>query len=209
MSRFAREADLGLSTSPPPDVPGDVFAAALTCYLEQRRLDMGCLAQELGIARATLYRRSGSRERLLGEVVWFLCRRQVVRALRDTVDLRGAERIKAVTTSFMTGVSRQVELRRLLDAEPEAALRILTSKHGPVQRGLVDISAKLIAHEAEREGLDLALDPATLAYVIIRVGEGFLYADVIGHGEPDLDSGLRVIDRLVDATVTSPALLAA
>jgi AcrR family transcriptional regulator len=208
VSRFVRPSDLGVSTSPPADVPPEVFAAALTCYLEQRRLDMGCLASELGIARATLYRRVRSRDALLGEVVWFLCRRQVVAALRATAHLDGVERILAVTEAFMTGVCRQQELRRLLDAEPEAALRILTSKHGPVQGGLVELQARLIAVEAERAGLALALEPEVLAYVIVRIGEGFLYADVIGQGTPDPESAVQVVTALLLATAI-PAAVAA
>lgn len=58
--------------APPAAVPADVFAAAMECYSEGRRLDMQALARELGMARATLYRRVGNREQLLDDVVWFL-----------------------------------------------------------------------------------------------------------------------------------------
>src|SRR3712207_9025770 len=65
------------------------------------------------------------------------------------------------TTLFRSAVVEQVELRRLLDAEPEAALRVLTSKHGPIQAGLVGVTERLLESEAEVVGMSAA----TLAYV--------------------------------------------
>ncbi len=190
-------------TAPPADIAPEIFAAALSCYLQCKRLDMRGLAGELGMGRATLYRKVGSRDRLLGEVTWYLTRRLVLRALRETRELSGAERVLAVVEHYTRAVSEQVELRRFLEAEPEAALRILTSKHGHVQSGLATVLERLLVHETGIAETSACLDASTLAYVIVRIGESFLYADVIGHGEPDVDAALQVIERLLDATVTS------
>src|SRR3712207_5658463 len=53
----------------PADVPEDVFRAGLATFLRRERLDMRALAGELGIGRATLYRRVSFREALLMHAV--------------------------------------------------------------------------------------------------------------------------------------------
>jgi AcrR family transcriptional regulator len=183
--------------SPPEDVPGDIFRAALHTYLDLRRLDMRALSGELKISRATLYRRVGGRDHLLGEVIWYLARHSLARAYEGTERLRGDERIVTVVERFMRDVHSQPALARLLEAEPEAALRILTSKHGPVQSGIIDVLVRLMALEEARGNLHVGIDHATLAYAIVRIGESFLYADVIADNDPDVDQAVAVIGRLL------------
>src|SRR5215510_9575506 len=50
--------------------PLDALRLARKRWLAGDRLDMGALAEELGISRATLYTWVGSKDRLLGEVLW-------------------------------------------------------------------------------------------------------------------------------------------
>ena len=57
------------ATSPRP-TPLDALRLARRSWLAGERLDMGALAKELGVSRATLYSWVGSRERLIGEVIW-------------------------------------------------------------------------------------------------------------------------------------------
>jgi AcrR family transcriptional regulator len=182
---------------PPADVPPEIFQAALERFLACRRLDMRAIAAELGIGRATLYRRVGGRDHLLGAVIWFLTSHAMTRALRAGEGLTGRERVQALVGAFMRDVQGQPALRRLLDAEPEAALRILTSKHGPVQQGLIEVVAALLEEEEARGALRLTIDAATLSYVIVRVGESFLYADAIADNDPDVDLAVEVVGRLL------------
>jgi AcrR family transcriptional regulator len=193
----AQHEIIAAGIEPPADVPADIFNAALRTYLARRRLDMRALAGELDISRATLYRRVGGRDHLLGEVIWYLARRSLARAYEGTEDLLGEQRIVTVVERFMRDVHSQPALARLLEAEPEAALRILTSKHGPVQRGIIDVLERLMQVEEGRGNLRLGIDHATLAYAIVRIGESFLYADVIADNDPDVDQAVAVIGRLL------------
>ena len=198
-ARPAADAELLIpeGAAPPEDIPPEIFEAALATFLDQRRLDMRALAGELGMGRATLYRRVGNRDRLLGEVIWFLTRRALIVALERAGDRTGANRVVAVVHAFMSFVRAQPTLQRLLEAEPEAALRILTSKQGPVQQGIVEALERLLAQEEAGGSLLLSIDRGTLAYVIVRVGESFLYADVIADHEPDVDAAVDVVARLL------------
>ena len=88
MSTFAELVPEG--TDPPPDIPAPIFQAALGAFLDERRLDMQALAAEVGISRATLYRRVGDRDHLLGAVLWFLTRHAIARAVSFNERRRGA-----------------------------------------------------------------------------------------------------------------------
>jgi AcrR family transcriptional regulator len=198
------EAVVADGAEPPPEIPPEIFRAAVQTVLDPRRLDMRRLALELGIGRATLYRKVGSRERLLGEVLWYLMRRAVLRALDAAEELGGVERIVTVTDRFLHDVHAQPGLRRFLDAEPECALKVLTSRHGVVQRRTIDVVERLLAQEQARGAVSFTLDRSTLAYVIVRIGESFLYADVIADSEPDVDGAVEVIATLLRAS-SAPA----
>ena len=184
-------------TGPPPDIPSPIFVAALQTFLEMRRLDMRALAAELGMGRSSLYRKVGSRDQLLGAVLWYLTRRAIVRAVEAAQGLSGAERVVAVVHHFLHDVHSQASLRRLLHEEPEAALRILTSKRGVVQQRVTAAVERLLAEEEVQADGTLTLDRATLAYVIVRIGESFLYADVIADNQPDVDRAVEVVAKLM------------
>ena len=184
-------------TDPPDEIPAEIFDAALATYRDRRRLDMRALAAELGMGRATLYRKVGNRDRLLGEVMWYLTRIAMACALVKAEGKRGPERVVEVLRLFMTAVNGSAELRHFLEAEPEAALRILTSKHGPVQPGVTDALEALLAEEEERGHLCPTIDRGTLSYALVRIGEAFLYADVIADQEPDVEAAVEVAARLV------------
>jgi AcrR family transcriptional regulator len=183
----------------PAGIDPVVFQAALATFVAGRRLDMQALAADLGMSRSTLYRRVKDRDELLGEVVWHQTRRVMLSVVAqvDAEGLSGAERVLEITRRFMAVIAAQQPLRQLLDREPEAALRILTSKHGPVQRNLVALSAGILQEEVDAGRLRLSIDPATLAYVIVRIGESFLYADAIADRDPDLELATEVIARLL------------
>jgi AcrR family transcriptional regulator len=198
MDTFAELVPEG--TAPPPDIPAPIFEAATGAFLEERRLDMQALAAEVGTSRATLYRRVGDRDKLLGAVLWWLTRHAIARAVDYAERRRGGRRVVSILDRFMHDIHSQSALRHFLDAEPEAALRILTSKRGPVQGGVIDVVKRLLEQEHERGNLELKMDAETLAYIIVRVGESFLYADVIAAGEPDVDRAIEVVSQLLDVT---------
>jgi AcrR family transcriptional regulator len=191
--------DLVAGVEPPEDIPAEIFEAALATYLDCKRLDMRALAGELGISRATLYRHAGGRDRLLGEVIWYRTRQGLALAGEATKHLKGEQRVITVVEAFIRGVHEAAPVRRLLEAEPETALRILTSKHSPVQRGVIDALERLIAREEESGELHAGVDPGALAYAIVRIGESFLYADVIADNDPDVSQAVTLVARLLRA----------
>src|SRR4051812_20062816 len=55
---------------PPAASREEVMAAAMHRYLRGQRVDVRAIAGELGLGRATIYRWFGSREQLIGEVLF-------------------------------------------------------------------------------------------------------------------------------------------
>jgi len=100
-------------------------------------------------------------------------------------------------------VSASAGLRRLLDDEPALALRVLTNPRGLVQTGIVAFVEALLRCDIEEFGLVTLIEPDALAYALVRLGESFLYADVLAARKPDVATADRLQQALVESTVPS------
>lgn len=173
--------------------PVDLFRLARRQWLKGERVDIGALAAELGIGRATAFRWVGSRELLLGEILWSLCEQLMKQADAASGELSGAARIAAVCARAVQAMVAFGPLRRYVQQEPEAALRLLTSRHGPVQARTIAYVESLLIRETAAGALTPALPVATLAWLIVRVGESFVYSEVISERRPDpADAALAI-----------------
>jgi AcrR family transcriptional regulator len=194
-------------TAPPASIPRPVFDAAVRRVRDLQRLDMRALAAELGVGRATLYRWVGSRDALLGEVFWWLARRSHARAAAAAEGRTGQDRVLTSLHVFLASAQSDAALHRFLANEPEVALRVLTSRAAQVQAGSIAVIDALLAEETHAGRLQPAVERSTLAYVIVRICESFLYADVIAGREADLDQAIAVVRQLLgpEARLTRPA----
>jgi AcrR family transcriptional regulator len=159
---------------------------------------MAELAEQIGVSRATLYRWVGSKERLLGEVIFSLAEESFELALADARG-SGPAYIADAIERYMRAAIDFPPLRRFVAANPEYALRVLASKHSPMQRRSIAATRALLAAQAETGAFDPPLDLDTLAYVIVRIVESFLFNDVITGGEPDVRGAADAIDALLRA----------
>ncbi|RBY95779.1 transcriptional regulator [Blastococcus sp. TF02-8] len=182
--------------------PEDVVRHAARTLLSGQRLDTGVLAAELGISRATLFRRAGNRDAILGEALWDLGRR-TLQALERRHDDRPAEaepgrlRSLVVSEDFRYALSEAVPIRRLLDDEPATAIRILTDPRGRVQPRIVEAYTALFQRDVDEHGLVPQVPVPLLALAVVRLGESFLYSDVLAARAPDLKAATTVLDALV------------
>ena len=171
--------------------PLDAFAAARRRFLKGERVDMQELAAELGVGRATLYRWVGSRDQLLGEILWSLSDAGL-RELQRRARGEGVEWFMQIYDGFGDLIRANAPLRRFVSVEPEAALRVMTSKHSPQQRRIVDRYREILEDGIANHGLKPRLDVATLAFVLVRIGESFLWTDLITGEEPDTSKASEV-----------------
>ncbi len=154
----------------------DVRGAARAQFVAGQRVDVTILARELGLGRATIYRWFGSRERLLADVVASELETLVARA-RSEVPERGAAGLLEVFDRVNRQIADSGALRRFLERERAAALRLLTASDGGVQSRSVACVAELIAAESAAGHYQPPADPRTLAYAVVRLAEAFLYND--------------------------------
>lgn len=176
-----------------------VNRAALWVYAG-RRLDMQGLADELGVSRATLFRRAGGREELLSNALWVLTQRTLAMAAERWEAERppGAMHTTGTGRHLNTLVSESPGLRRLLDDEPALTLRLLTDPRGRIQQGIVEFVEGLLRRDMAEFGFVPLIEPGALAYALVRLGESFLYADVLANRGPDVQTANRLQEALVE-----------
>jgi len=92
---------------------------------------------------------------------------------------------------------RSPALRSFLRTETQAALRILTSRAGVVQPGIVRLIAADLRAEERKRTLRLRLDADVLAYAIVRVTEAFIYNDAICAVESEVETAARVVETML------------
>jgi AcrR family transcriptional regulator len=176
--------------------PVDALKAARRRFLRKERVDMSELAADLGVGRATLYRWVGSREQLLGEVLWSMTEAGLGQAKADARG-KGAEWVLQIYRAMGDQIVANQPLHHFIENEPELALRVMTSNISPQQRRMTDAWREILL-EAERDkGLKLRLDADTLAYVLVRIAESFLWSDLITGEQLDLEKANEVARALL------------
>jgi AcrR family transcriptional regulator len=181
-------------------------ALAASWIHDGRRLEMQGLADELGVSRVSLFRHIGGREELLSQAVWVLAERALEAAAAQWEAERPAGELHTPGTGRRINalVSQSRSLRRLLDCEPALTLRVLTDPRGRVQTGTVTLIAALLRRDIDEFDLVSPIEPESLAYALVRLGESFLYADVLVGHVPDVAAADRLQQALVASALTAP-----
>ena len=131
---------------PPAASRDDVLEAAMHRYLRGERVDVQAIAAELGLGRTTIYRWFGSREELIGEVL-FRAAEPLIDAARAQARGRGGAALLDTFDRLNRSLDAAPALRQFVEQERDAALRIITSGAGVVQPRMVERIAGLIEEE--------------------------------------------------------------
>jgi AcrR family transcriptional regulator len=176
----------------------DVLALAMRRYVRGRRVDVQAIASELGLGRTTIYRWFGSRDELIGEV---LVRAGEPLLERARAGARGTGSVALTDTldRFNRSLADAPALRQFVENERDAALRIITSGAGKVQPWIVAKVTEFIEQEVQAGKYRPAIEPATLGYAIVRLGEAFLYNDALAGIRGDVDRARGVQAALFGA----------
>lgn len=101
---------------------------------------------------------------------------------------------------FRRSVGTDAGLRHLIDEETGLAMRLLTDPRRGVQPVVIDLTAAWLQADIDAGVLRPLVEVGTLSYALVRLGESFLYADVLSSRTPDLEVCTTLIDALVLAT---------
>ncbi len=156
----------------------DALALGTERFLAGERIDVKAIAQELGLARATMHRWFGTREGFIGVVLATLTEERLI-TIRGEVPGEGAPALVECFYRFNREMAATTGLRVLLAQEQERLLRMLTSSGGVVQPRIVAVVERLILAESDAGAFTPTVAPASLAYAIVRLAEAFLYNDAI------------------------------
>ena len=158
--------------------PRDALELATATHMAGRRVDMGALARELGVGRATLYRWFDSREALMEEILLGRARAYAELA-RSGAAAGGDERLTEIFAAMVDASRTALPVRLFIEREPTLALRILAGEHGRLHRFFVEESLReLAASRGEQAARALATRVeatvqlvTTLLWVAIAIGD--------------------------------------
>src|SRR5918998_5649737 len=154
----------------------DVLERALHRYLRGHRVDVQAIAAELGVGRTTIYRWFGSRDELLGEVL-ARATDPVIDAARAGARGAGGPALLDTFDRLNRSLADAPALRTFVENERDVAMRVITSGAAFLQPHMVARIAGLIEEEAQAGRDDPPVEPATLAYAIVKLAEAFLFSD--------------------------------
>lgn len=171
----------------------DVVRAATAAYLSGRPLDMSVMAADLGLSRATLYRRIGNHDELVGMVLAEQTEHTFRRCL-DGVCAEGLDRVRVVFERFMYAVIGAEPLRAFIERDPLLFIRIVLAP-GQVEQRATTLFAKLLVES----GVCFAVPTGVLAQAIVRIGDSFMYSHLLGGHEPETDNVISLVNLLLDS----------
>jgi AcrR family transcriptional regulator len=187
----------------PKDGPGtrgtttaDIVRTAKDAYLHGQAIDMSSLATDLGLSRATLYRRVGNHEQLLGLVLAGSTEETFHRVLAETADEPGRSKILTVAERFMRAVVAAKPLRRLIERDPVLFVKVVMAP-GHVEDKAIRLFAELLDEEITTGRLHFDVPTDAVAQAIVRIGDSFMYSHLLGQGEPQLDQAVTVIGLIL------------
>ena len=167
----------------------DAAALARATFLQGTRVDMGVMAEQLAVSRATVYRWCGSREALHERIL-------EQRALEFSAWARrqaqgeGLERMIDMLRHILRATTTAQPVRRFMEREPKLALRILTLRDGAVHRVIAQTLAE-VASETTTVSPDLQsrIDDA------VQLGSVMQWASIAIDEEPDTEHIVRMMRR--------------
>lgn len=207
--RAARRNPTNRTTGPRRVVSRDqVSLGGCRYFLRHGTLDMDELALELAVSRATLYRVVHSRDRLLADVLWRLAEHALWRARKERTRY-GVEGVLEVGRRFSGLLLDAKPLRTFLTTEPDVAARVLLTATGGVHHRAVQAQKEIFAEATPPGHVWLSGDLDSRAYLLVRIFESMLYADLLASRQPDRRLAEQAIRAVLPETpvTTEPAAL--
>jgi AcrR family transcriptional regulator len=184
--------------APTKATPQDLFTLAMEKWAAGERFDIGRMAEELKVSRATVFRWVGSRELLYAEVISTLFEGALQQALAEAKGT-GADKVADVARRLMTMLMEHAPLQTFVKQDPEYAMRIIMSKSSTVEQRSAASIRKALEDHVERKEINPVMNLDDLAYVVVRIGESFLYRESITGEQPNIESAITAVRILVAA----------
>lgn len=166
--------------------PLDAFNLAKKNWLTTQKLNVGELAEQLGVSRATLFRWIGNKDLLMGEIMWSLYE-PTVRQARENCPGEGVEYVVNVFRQVNTSILTHQPMRIWLHADGQYALSILASRNSAYHARMVDLNTDMLTQETNRGTIQPAMNIGSLSYFMCRIGQSCIFSEMTLGQEPDMD----------------------
>ncbi len=174
----------------------DLHSLARQWFIGAKRIELQKLAVELGISRATAYRWAGSAEQLVGHVLASIVD-DTFKQIAQRTTKTGSDRVLEVLERGMHYAHGFRPLRQFLAKDAQLGLKIVASRHSPVQERTIANLRQLLEEEVAAGHMILPVEPAVMAYALTRIVESFLYADLITGATPDLENASNILQLML------------
>ena len=168
-------------------------------WFEGKRINMGAMSETLGVNRATLFRWVGGRDLFTGEIIWSFYQELLDDTLGSTTG-EGPDYVVSVCEQLLRKVMNSEALYRFIRQDPEYGIRILASKTSPFQARSVNAIRELIRDESRKTGWTPPINPDDLAFLVVRVGESFLYGDVVSGQRTEIAQTTMAVRLLLSGS---------
>ena len=185
------QALAGTALSKTVPTPAAAFARARQLFQTGDRLDMGRLADELGVARTTLYRWTGDRDQLLADVLWAETK-WVLDGLAAAARDRPYPHTETIAVGFIDVLCSAEPVRSFLRTEGQRALLTLTVPSSSYRTRLLEAVIAIIENDVA-QGYKPPETPRLLADTVISMTERFLH----NGGEPDANPSPEMAKRAI------------
>ncbi len=165
--------------------PMDAFLLAKQYWLNCQRLNLGSMAEELGVSRATLFRWIGNKDLLMGEIIWSVYKPTVMYA-REHCKSEGVDYVVDVFREVNIQILNSKPLRHFLSSDGQYALSIISSKNSTFHARMVELNTDLLQQEVDKGKLQPYMSIDSLSYFMVRIGESCTFSEFILDQEPDM-----------------------
>jgi AcrR family transcriptional regulator len=175
--------------------PAAAFVRAREVFQSGERLDMAKLAEELGVARTTLYRWTGDRDQLLSDIMWVEVK-ELLDPLLAKAQARGYPCTEAVLARFVTLLASAELVRTFISNERERAIWLITAPRAPFRRRLIATFIEMLEDDIAH-GYNPPDTPTLLADGAISLAERFLHNGDDPDANPSPEMAQRAIALLL------------
>jgi AcrR family transcriptional regulator len=170
--------------------PKDALELARATFGDGDRVDMGTLAGQLSVSRATLHRWFGTRDRLLERMLVDLTDEFAAGAQVELKD-KGLARVLEFVEQMIGSTIEFGPARAFVRREPQVALRLLISPHGNVHAAIV--RAILAVADETSDGPGGAIVAEADVRAAVHVGTTLQWATFAIGEEPPRERVLEVV----------------
>lgn len=181
----------------------EVLRAATSAYLTGQPIDMSALAGELGLSRATLYRRVGNHDNLLGLILADLAERTFgkIKAELTKSGVIGVPKVLAGFEQYISVITKAQPLQQLIKRDAGLFMRVVMSP-GVVEDRLILLLTDMLSEEVAAGHITLKVPIDALAKAMVRIGDSFMYSHLLAGGEPETANAVSIITLLLTSATS-------